>query len=154
MQTLFIFLVAIIIVGGGAYWYMGQQTPNINVDLTPTTNTPVTTPTPPSPAPAATSTRPTVSAVKEVTVTNTGMAFDQKTLTVKKGDTFKVTFKNTGGMHDFVLDEFSGARTKVIQAGQQETVTFVADKAGSFEYYCSVGQHRANGMWGTLTVTE
>jgi len=31
-------------------------------------------------------------------------------------------------------------------------VTFVADKAGEYEFYCSVGQHRANGMVGKLIV--
>jgi plastocyanin len=28
----------------------------------------------------------------------------------------------------------------------------VADKKGTFEYYCSVGQHRALGMKGKLVV--
>ncbi len=72
-------------------------------------------------------------------------------MTVKKGDTVKITFKNSGGMHDWKIDEFS-AGTKVLQVGQQETIQFVADKAGTFEYYCSVGQHRAMGMKGSLIV--
>jgi plastocyanin len=28
----------------------------------------------------------------------------------------------------------------------------VADKNGSYEYYCSVGNHRASGMVGVITV--
>ena len=31
-------------------------------------------------------------------------------------------------------------------------VEFTVDKTGTFEYYCSVGQHRANGMVGNLIV--
>lgn len=92
--------------------------------------------------------------VKEFTVTGSSFAFAPSTMTVKKGETVRVVFKNSGGKHDWVLDEFAGARTKVLDAGGTETIEFVADKAGSFEYYCSVGQHRASGMKGTLTVTE
>jgi len=31
-------------------------------------------------------------------------------------------------------------------------VEFTADTPGEFEYYCSVGQHRANGQVGKLIV--
>jgi nitrosocyanin len=74
-------------------------------------------------------------------------------MTVKKGETVRITFVNKDGFHDFVLDEF-GVKTEQIKGGTQEVVEFVADKAGTFEYYCSVGQHRQMGMKGTLTVTE
>jgi nitrosocyanin len=89
--------------------------------------------------------------VKEFTVTGSPFKFVPATLVVNKGDTVKITFKNSGGMHDLVIDEFNAA-TKIIQSGQEDTVEFVADKAGSFEYYCSVANHRQMGMVGTLTV--
>jgi nitrite reductase (NO-forming) len=79
--------------------------------------------------------------------------FSPNKIEVKKGDTVEIVFKNTEGFHDFVIDEFN-AKTSQIQAGKTETVTFVADKTGSFEYYCSVGTHRQMGMKGTLVVTE
>ncbi len=53
--------------------------------------------------------------------------------------------------HDWNVDEFE-ARTKQIKNGETDSITFVAGKAGSYEFYCSVGQHRANGMVGTLVV--
>lgn len=87
------------------------------------------------------------------TVTGDNFKFSPATMTVKKGETVKIVFKNANGIHDFVIDEFKVATNK-IQSGQEETVTFVANKAGSFEYYCSVGTHRQMGMKGTLTVTE
>ncbi len=90
--------------------------------------------------------------VKEFTVNGNNFKFDPATLSVKKGDTVKITFVNTGGFHDFVIDEFKVA-TPQIKDGQA-VVEFVADKSGSFEYYCSVGTHRQMGMKGTLTVTE
>ena len=89
--------------------------------------------------------------VKEFTVMGQNYSFAPSTITVKKGDTVKIIFKNTGGFHDFKIDEFNAA-TKRINGGQEDTITFVADKAGSFEYYCSVGSHRQMGMKGTLTV--
>ena len=89
--------------------------------------------------------------VKSFTVSGKNFSFTPKTLTVKKGDTVKVTFKNIEGFHDFKIDEFNLA-TKQISGGAEETVQFTADKTGTFQYYYSVGQHRANGMWGTLTV--
>lgn len=92
------------------------------------------------------------SVVKEFTIDNEMFSFKPATLTVNKGDTVKITFRNTGGTHDFRIDEFTGASTRILSAGETQTITFVADKAGSFEYYCSVGNHRAQGMWGTLTV--
>lgn len=89
--------------------------------------------------------------VKEFTVTGSNFSFDPKEITVKKGDTVRITFKNADGMHDFKIDEFNVA-TKVLQGGTEETVEFTADKVGAFEYYCSVGKHRQMGMKGTLTV--
>ena len=90
---------------------------------------------------------------KIFTVTGDNYAYDVKEIKVKKGDVVKVTFKNSEGFHDFIIDELAVNSGK-IEAGKETTITFVADKVGSFEYYCSVGQHRANGMWGKLIVTE
>lgn len=89
--------------------------------------------------------------IVEVTVNGTNYKFAPATIKVKKGDTVKLTFNNTDGIHDFVIDEFDVA-TAELDGGKSETVEFVADQAGSFEYYCSVGSHRQMGMKGTLVV--
>ena len=89
--------------------------------------------------------------VKEFTVEGQPFSFTPNKITVKRGDTVKINFVNKEGFHDFTIDEFN-ARTKQLQAGQSETIEFVADQTGEFEYYCSVGNHRAQGMVGTLTV--
>lgn len=91
------------------------------------------------------------SQVKEFVVEGSNFKFEPNSITVNKGDTVRIIFKNVGGMHDWKIDEFN-ASTKVIQSGEEETIEFVADKAGTFEYYCSVGAHRANGMVGDLIV--
>ena len=91
--------------------------------------------------------------VVSFTVEGQNFSFAPSQMEVKEGDTVRITFKNVGGFHDFVIDEFDVA-TSQFGAGQEETVEFVADKTGSFEFYCSVGNHRAQGMVGTLTVVE
>lgn len=89
--------------------------------------------------------------VKTFTVTGSNFKFAPATMSVNKGDTVRVTFKNSGGVHDFTIDELNVV-TKQISTGAEETVEFVANQAGTFEYYCSVGNHREMGMKGTLTV--
>jgi plastocyanin len=91
--------------------------------------------------------------VKEISVTNKGFDFIPREIRVKKGDTVRLTFTNGGGFHDWVIDEFDAA-TRQIPAGRSETIEFVADKSGEFEFYCSVGNHRARGMWGKFIVVE
>lgn len=78
-------------------------------------------------------------------------SYDVKELKVKLNDKVKINFTNTEDFHDFKIDEFNVA-TKQIKAGESESVEFVASKTGTFEYYCSVGAHRANGMWGKIIV--
>jgi plastocyanin len=85
------------------------------------------------------------------TVNGGNFYFKPNIIKVKQGDTVTVTFKNDEGFHDFVLNEFN-VKTKQVSAGAEQVVTFVADKKGSFEYYCSVGTHRQMGMKGTLVV--
>ena len=88
---------------------------------------------------------------KEFTVTGSNFKFDVPEIRVNAGDTVKITFKNAAGFHDLVIDEFN-VKTKQTTGPTEEVVTFVADKTGTYEYYCSVGQHRAMGMKGNLIV--
>ncbi len=104
-----------------------------------------------TPTPVTSTSSPTViSETKSFTVVGKNFSFSPATMTVNKGDKIRITFK-AEGTHDWVIDEFN-ARTKVLQNGQSETIEFVAEKTGSFEYYCSVGTHRQMGMKGTLIV--
>jgi len=72
-------------------------------------------------------------------------------ITVKQGDRVRIEFTSTDGFHDWVVDEFN-AKTAQVQTGGTTSVEFTADQKGTFEYYCSVGQHRQNGMKGKLIV--
>ena len=74
-----------------------------------------------------------------------------KEITVKKGQTVRIEMTVTQGTHDWVLDEFD-AKTAFVSSGSIVSVLFTADKEGTFEYYCSVSNHRAQGMTGKLIV--
>ena len=89
--------------------------------------------------------------VKEFSVDAVPFSFSPSTMSVNKGDTVKITVKNVNGTHDFKINKFN-VSTRTLNTGETQTITFVADKAGTFEYYCSVGNHRAMGMVGTLIV--
>ena len=95
-----------------------------------------------------------VDADADVRVFNVGgenFSFGVREIRVQEGDTVTVNFTSNGGFHDFSVDEFD-ARSERVNAGQSSSVTFVADQRGTFEYYCSVGNHRQMGMVGTLIV--
>jgi nitrite reductase (NO-forming) len=76
---------------------------------------------------------------------------DNPELRVKEGDKVRIEFTSTDGFHDWVVDEF-GAATEKVNTDGSTYVEFVADRKGTFEYYCSVGQHRAFGMKGVFIV--
>ncbi len=88
---------------------------------------------------------------KEYTLDGFNFGFSMEEIRVKVGDTVTINLTVSDGFHDWVVEGFDAA-TKQIKAGDTTSVTFVADKAGTYEYYCSVGQHRANGMVGKLIV--
>jgi nitrite reductase (NO-forming) len=90
---------------------------------------------------------------KEFTLEAGSFYYKPNVITVKKGDKVKVTINSVDMMHNFVIDEFN-VETKIAKSGESASVEFTADKAGSYEFYCSVASHRAQGMVGTLVVEE
>lgn len=158
MNKLLIGIIVIALAVGGYYAYTMN---NGDVDATPTPTTLASaTPTASVSPSLSASTTPGVSVgvsvgvgtVKSFTVTASNFKFDPKEIKVKQGDTVKITLKSSGMPHDWNVDGITGAKTNILQSGQEQTIEFKADKKGTFEYYCSVGQHRANGMVGKLIV--
>jgi heme/copper-type cytochrome/quinol oxidase subunit 2 len=70
--------------------------------------------------------------VVEVNVKMTNFQFDTKEIKAKAGDTIKLTVANETGGHGFAIDEFG------VDVKGGETVEFIADQKGEFEYYCSL----------------
>jgi heme/copper-type cytochrome/quinol oxidase subunit 2 len=77
-----------------------------------------------------------------------------KNIKVKKGDTVVFRLLSTDVYHGFALPEF-GVKVKEINPGFIKEVTFVADKTGTFTFFCTrhCGPAHKN-MKATLTVTE
>lgn len=84
-------------------------------------------------------------------VTGKNFEFSMTEIRVSEGDTVTINFESTEGFHDWVIDEFAAGTERVVE-GDKSSVTFVASRTGVFEFYCSVGNHRAQGMVGTLIV--
>jgi plastocyanin len=155
-------VVVLILLAGGVYFMFGKAPDgdSFSTELQEMTNrkpdndgdemTPPIDQTPSSTTSSASAQE--VDGVKIFTVDGSNFKFEPNMITVNKGDKIKVVFKNTGGFHDFVIDEFN-VKTKQIGANAEDSVEFTADKTGSFEFYCSVGNHRAMGMKGTLVVS-
>lgn len=89
--------------------------------------------------------------VKEFTIDGSNFQFSQKIITVSKGDNVKITFRDDDGTHNLVLSGYNLA-TNTLRGGGQDSIEFVADKTGTFDYFCSVANHRDLGMNGTLVV--
>ncbi|MGC4175848.1 cupredoxin domain-containing protein [Demequina sp.] len=65
--------------------------------------------------------------------------------------TFELT--NDGMMeHDLVLEGDPGGNTEIIGSGETDSFT-VTLEPGTYTLYCSVGNHRAQGMEFTFTVS-
>ncbi len=89
--------------------------------------------------------------LKEFNVEGKNFEFSVKEIRVKKGDFVRVNFTSTNGMHDWRVSGYD-AGTAIVNTGESSFVDFKADKAGMFEFYCSVGEHRQMGMVGKLIV--
>ncbi len=89
---------------------------------------------------------------QKLTVVGNEFQFIPKTVTVGEGRPVALTFKNHGKFpHNLTIAGLSVA-TKTIEPGEEDTVTFTPDKKGSFEFDCTVGNHKDKGMVGTLVV--
>lgn len=147
--TLMVIALVVIVLAGGYYFFNSSKNEALDgtINTPPTENTSIQTP-------AQDLSTDQTQAVREFTIETKNYSFTPVEIKVKKGDTVKITLKNTEGFHDLIIDEFKVATKRLKSAGEEDTVQFVADKTGSFEYYCSVGNHRTMGMKGTLIVEE
>ncbi len=87
-----------------------------------------------------------------ITIEGNEFAFTPSIINAKMGQAVTVTFKNTGKVaHNFAIADLS-VKSKTIQPGEMDTVTFTPSKAGKFTYTCTVDSHADKGMTGTLMV--
>ena len=79
------------------------------------------------------------------------LKFDKNTLTAKAGKV-TITMDNPSDTpHNVAIDVEGAKEGQTVGKGEKSEAS--ADlKAGEYKYYCAVGNHRAEGMEGTLTV--
>ncbi len=87
----------------------------------------------------------------EIDLTGTSFQFSKKEITVNQNDKVTIKFTSEGGEHSFVLDGYN-LMTQTVGTGETSSVSFTADKKGSFDFYCGVANHRDKGMEGKLIV--
>ncbi len=90
-------------------------------------------------------------AVRQFTMTARQWEFSPDTITVNKGDTVVLSIRSIDVAHGFALPEF-GVNER-LEPGKVVEVEFVADKTGTFSFFCSVlcGAGHSD-MKGTLVV--
>lgn len=85
------------------------------------------------------------------------IAYDPVRIEVESGAEVTIRFTNSDQnpvmSHDWVLEGVDGASTEVIGIGETSEVTFIAPAPGEYAFFCSVGDHRSNGMEGVFVVT-
>lgn len=76
---------------------------------------------------------------EEDAITGEFHRWEPAVLVVHQGDTVVLTVENPRSKyHSFVLPEFGVVTPKLEPRGGTATVTFIADKAGTFQYACGV----------------
>ena len=74
-------------------------------------------------------------------------------LMVHEGETVQINLINgEGAEHDIVVEQYAMRSERILGRGASTTVSFTADKAGEFIYFCSIPGHRAAGMEGRIQV--
>src|SRR3989339_1333185 len=123
-------IVAVVILAvGGGIWMANKNSKTRKLE-----NSKLETPMTASPAPTP---EAVTGNVVEVTVAGSNYKFSPTTITALRGDTVRLTFKSMGGIHNLVIDQFE-VETSQLGEGEEEEVEFVADKMGTFEYYCAI----------------
>ncbi|MDY6778702.1 MAG: thioredoxin domain-containing protein [Candidatus Nanohaloarchaea archaeon] len=95
----------------------------------------------------------TQSVDRTITVSGTEYSFSPSTITVKKGQTIRIRFTNTGRIPHNLRIPSLGVGSQTIRAGRTDSFTFTAPESGTFpiRFECTLPGHSESGMKGTLT---
>lgn len=150
MKNSLAIVLLLVVLGAGGYWVLSNQqaqpamTESVKTDEIISETTPSET--------MESDGMMAKNNVTEIAVEGSEFKYEPSEMNAKAGEPVKIVFRNVGKMpHDFVIDELN-VKTAVLEPGEEETVVFTPEEAGIYEYYCSVGRHREQGMVGTLTV--
>lgn len=87
-----------------------------------------------------------------INIEATEYLFNVSNIQVSKGDTVRITLTNAGSdFHNFVIPDLD-IQTEVVSPRNSDTIEFIAEETGVFDFECSIGNHRALGMLGKIIV--
>jgi plastocyanin len=92
---------------------------------------------------------------RTVSVSETDFALAPKDLKVKAGTTVTFEILNAGATdHNLEVEGPDGAAEleQDLAPGERGTLQVSFSKPGTYEWYCPIGDHREQGMEGTITV--
>ncbi|WP_239614847.1 cupredoxin domain-containing protein [Cohnella mopanensis] len=69
---------------------------------------------------------------KEITITATNFKFSEEVINAKVGDTLILNYKNENGNHGLGINDLN------VKLKNGESATIVLDKAGTYEFNCSI----------------
>lgn len=150
MKKTIIIIAIVAVVGIGAYYFVVNNGSNGIPAYTPpvSNNNQIPTPTPTSvTTPTPTPTTPTpIPAPITKNVTIQGFAFNQSSLTIKKGDT--IVWTNKDSAPHTVTGNTGGPSSGTLN--QNQTYSFTFNSVGTFSYKCALHP----SMTGVVMVTE
>jgi plastocyanin len=101
-----------------------------------------------------TSSKPSGTVMQTVQISEKEYSLTPRTVTLSKPGTYAFKITNSGTITHALEIEGNGVEEKSgdIQAGSSATLNVSFTKNGSYELYCPIDGHKAQGMKGTLTV--
>ena len=90
--------------------------------------------------------------IGEIVVEGDDYSFSPARFSVSAGESVKLTLNNVGRFPHNLIVEGLGIATRTIPGGASDTIEFSVEEAGTYTIYCGIGNHRALGMTGVLTI--
>jgi uncharacterized cupredoxin-like copper-binding protein len=94
--------------------------------------------------------------VQTIQISEKEFSLNPGTVTLPKPGTYEFDVTNDGSItHAFNVEQSGGedeAETGDIEPGSHKTVKFTFSAGGSYEMYCPIDGHKAQGMEGTIMV--
>ena len=162
-KLLIFIILGVALIGIGIFKFggfkAGEKGATSDIKIEAPTGEPDATPPGSSPSSESTSTDTdkgeAVVSITKITIEGDEFSFSPKNISIARGTTVELTFKNIGrAPHNYTINELS-LSTKTIGGGKTDVVTFVApDAPGVITYtsLCSVPGHKEAGMVGTIEI--
>ena len=94
--------------------------------------------------------------IQTIQISEKEFSLNPGTVTLPKAGTYEFDVTNDGSItHAFNVEKSGGgdeAKTGDVDPGSHKTVKFTFSAGGSYEMYCPVDGHKAQGMEGTIKV--